>query len=151
MDHKRNVYLSMRPLEEARALFLGRFRLDHVLASETVPVFEAVGRTLAEPVHARLSAPSYHAAAMDGIAVRAEETFGASASRPVELGVPEAAVLVNTGDVLPQGKNAVIMIEQVRGRGHRGHGNAVCAPPPADAGVPGRAHPRRSARGARAA
>jgi len=45
---------------------------------ETVAVEDALGRTTAEPIFAVLSAPHYHGAAMDGIAVRAEDTFGAS-------------------------------------------------------------------------
>ena len=114
MERKRNVYLSLEPLERARARFLDHFPFGRMLGTEIVPVAEAVGRTLAEPAFARISAPSYHGAAMDGVAVRAEETFGAREGAPVELRVPEQAVPVNTGDVLPEGKNAVIMIEQVR-------------------------------------
>ncbi len=44
---------------------------------------DAVGRILAEPVTAVLSSPNFHAAAMDGIAVVAEKTFGAHPSRDV--------------------------------------------------------------------
>ena len=85
MERKRNVYLSLEPLERARARFLDHFPFGRMLGTEIVPVAEAVGRTLAEPAFARISAPSYHGAAMDGVAVRAEETFGAREGAPVEL------------------------------------------------------------------
>ena len=71
---------------------------------------------LAEPVFAALSAPSYHAAAMDGIAVKAETTYGASESQPRALAVGREAFFVNTGNALPDGTDAVIMIENVQTR-----------------------------------
>jgi len=114
MTNKRNVYLNMKELEEARAIFLGRFAWDRALGTEEIPVAEAVGRVLAEPVAAALSAPTYHGAAMDGFAVRAESTYGASDVEPKDLRVGESAYPVNTGDVLPPGTNAVIMIEHVQ-------------------------------------
>ena len=114
MTKKRNVYLQMKSLDQARRIFLDRFEWGDVLSSEEVPVADAVGRVLAEPVFAALSSPTYHGAAMDGIAVRAEDTYGASVLEPCELKVGESALFVNTGDVLPQGTNAVIMIEHVQ-------------------------------------
>jgi putative molybdopterin biosynthesis protein len=111
---KRNVYLEMKPLAEARALFLDRFEWSAMLEAETVPVADAVGRVLAEPVHARRSAPTYHGAAMDGIAVEARDTYGASEAAPVDLVVGEGAIPVNTGEPIPEGKNAVVMIEHVQ-------------------------------------
>jgi putative molybdopterin biosynthesis protein len=64
-------------------------------------------------VFAVLSSPSYQSAAMDGIAVAAESTYGASDESPTTLEVSRAAWFVNTGQVLPEGTNAVVMIEQV--------------------------------------
>ena len=113
MKPKRNVYLDMKPLAEARAAFLDHFDWE-VLASEEVAVADAVGRILAEPVYAVSSAPSYHGAAMDGIAVQAEDTYAASDAEPVDLPLGSGAVPVNTGELLPAGKNAVIMIEKVQ-------------------------------------
>jgi len=113
MKEKRNVYLEMKPLAEARALFLDRFDWSTALSAETVAVADAVGRILFEPVYARQSAPTYHGAAMDGIAVRARDTWGASDLAPVELSIGEGAVFVNTGEPVPEGRNAVIMIEHV--------------------------------------
>src|SRR6187549_2092553 len=58
---------------------------------------EAVGRVTAEPVWATRSSPSFDASAMDGIAVRAQETIGASESTPVVI-ERGAYVVVDTGD-----------------------------------------------------
>ena len=77
MTHKRNVYLQMKSLAEARSIVLETFGTEDRLGTETVATVEAVGRILAEPVVARLSSPNFHAAAMDGIAVCAQTTFGA--------------------------------------------------------------------------
>ncbi len=110
----RNVYLKMKSLDEARAIVRERLAPLQTLAAETVPVPEAVGRVLAEPVFAVISAPNYHAAAMDGVAVKAETTYGASESQPRTLFVGQQAFFVNTGNVLPDGTDAVIMIENVQ-------------------------------------
>lgn len=79
--------------------------------SETVSVISAAGRVTAAPVYARLSSPGFHIAAMDGFAVRAEDTFGAGPDRPRNLTVGENARPINTGQPLPPDTNAVIMIE----------------------------------------
>lgn len=77
-----------------------------------VPVAESVGRVTAEPVWAICSSPSGDLAAMDGIAVRAEDTRGASPTTPLLL-PPDRYVVVDTGDPLPDGCNAVVMREHV--------------------------------------
>ncbi|HZD42057.1 MAG TPA: hypothetical protein VE131_15145, partial [Terriglobales bacterium] len=75
MERKR--YLKKTPLREALSRFLAT--VDPLqLSSETISVTEACGRITAEPVFANISSPHYHAAAMDGICVRAEDTFGAT-------------------------------------------------------------------------
>ncbi|HID28709.1 MAG TPA: molybdopterin biosynthesis protein [Desulfobacterales bacterium] len=113
MKTKRHVYLQMKSLEDAQAIFFNRFSFDQHLQPETVPAPEAAGRVTAEPLFARFSSPSYHAAAMDGIAVRAETTFGATIDRPKQLRIGEDAFFVNTGQMMPEGTDAVIMIEYV--------------------------------------
>ncbi|MCO1656300.1 molybdopterin biosynthesis protein [Pseudonocardia humida] len=75
-----------------------------------LPVGEAVGRVTAESVWARRSSPAFDSAAMDGIAVRAAETVGAAETRPVLLDDFE---VVDTGDPLPVGYDAVVMREHV--------------------------------------
>ena len=110
---KRKIYLQMRSRTEARQLFLDRFA-DRRTEAETVAARSACGRVTAGPVSARFSSPSFHSAAMDGLAVRAEDTFGASDECPLTLRLDNGqAVLINTGHPLPSDKNAVIMIEQV--------------------------------------
>jgi putative molybdopterin biosynthesis protein len=113
MKTRRHIYLQMKSLEEAQAIFFNRFSFDQYLRPETVPVQEAAGRVTAEPIFARFSSPSYHAAAMDGIAVRAETTFGTTVDRPKQLRIGKDAFLVDTGHIMPDGTDAVIMIEHV--------------------------------------
>ena len=86
-----------------------------------VPVEDALNRITAEPVFAKISSPHYHAAAMDGICVRAEDTFGATefVGKKLTRGLedeskPGAFAYVDTGNALPAWANAVIMIEKVR-------------------------------------
>jgi len=74
---------------------------------------DAVGRVTAEPVFARRSSPSFDAAAMDGIAVRAADTIGASETTPVIVG-PGDYEVVDTGDPLPTRFDSVVMREHVR-------------------------------------
>src|SRR3954468_19696602 len=73
---------------------------------------DAVGRVTAAPVWAQRSSPSFDASAMDGIALRAADTVGASESTPVFV-APGAFVVVDTGDPLPEGLDAVVMREHV--------------------------------------
>ncbi|HET6318637.1 MAG TPA: molybdopterin biosynthesis protein, partial [Chloroflexota bacterium] len=109
----RDVYLQDIPLEEAYERFWSRLTISP-LPGEEVAVIDALGRVTAEPVFARTSVPHYHAAAMDGIAVRAGDTLGASESSPLRLRLGAQATWVDTGDPLPAQTNAVIMAEQVQ-------------------------------------
>ncbi len=84
------------------------------LPSEEIPVIHSLGRITAEPVIALNSSPFYNSSAMDGFAVRFEDTFGASETTPVRLKIGPEAVEVNTGDPLPEGFNAVLMIEDLQ-------------------------------------
>ena len=52
MPSNRHIYLQMKSLEEAQAVFFGRFSFDQYLQSETIPAREAAGRVTAEPVFA---------------------------------------------------------------------------------------------------
>jgi len=113
MSFKRNIYLKMKTLQEARDILFQTFSDLPPLPAEKISVPDTVGRVLAEPVNALLSSPNFHLAAMDGLAVKAEITFGASAAAPRELIVGRDAFSVNTGHVLPQDTDAVIMVENV--------------------------------------
>jgi len=115
--HERNIYLQDVALSEALDSWhaaLQEHGLWGPLGAETIPLDQALGRVTAEPVWARISSPHYHAAAMDGYAVRSEETLGASETSPLLLRVGEQALPVDTGDPLPPGMNAIIMIENTQ-------------------------------------
>lgn len=112
--HQHTFYLHDIGLDEAVARWhalLQQADALGTLSSETLPVAECAGRVTAAPVWARISSPHYHAAAMDGYAVRAEETIGATETAPLRLALASQARYVDTGDPLPAGANAVIMIE----------------------------------------
>ncbi len=114
--HGRRYYLSDIPLEDALERHFDALSdagaLVHT-AAEVVPLSHARGRVTAEPVWARVSSPHYDSAAMDGIAVRAADTVGATETSPLQLAVGEQAVWVDTGDPVPEGFDAVIMVEVV--------------------------------------
>lgn len=112
MTSKRNVYLDTQPIETARKILMDRFK-SRITDVETIDVTAAQGRVLASPAIAKLSSPNFHAAAMDGMAVDAKQTFGASEDAPKVLVPDETGFWVNTGHALPPGTNAVIMIEHI--------------------------------------
>jgi putative molybdopterin biosynthesis protein len=92
-----------------------------------VPVGDAVGRVTAEPVWARRSSPAFDSSAMDGIAVRAADTVGAAETTPVLLAAADFEV-VDTGDPLPDGYDAVVMREHVHRVGDRAEVRAAVPP-----------------------
>ena len=116
---QRRYYLSDIPLEEARDRFYSALLEAGALeplSGEAVPLAMARGRITASPIWAVSSSPHYDAAAMDGIAVRAADTTGATETSPITLAVggPEPqAVWMDTGDAMPRGFDAVIMVEHL--------------------------------------
>lgn len=113
---KQDIYIETTPLEEALKKWFGRLESHGLLKplnSERLRPQDALGRITSEPVMARLSSPFYHSSAMDGYAVKATDTFGASETNPKRLRLKTEAVYVDTGDPIPEGFNAVIMIEYV--------------------------------------
>ena len=110
---KRKIYLKMKTPGEAREIFLSRFDLQNFLPAEEIPTAAARGRVTARPVWARWSSPAAHQAAMDGFAVAAEATFGATPDHPKKLALGREAWPINTGHLMPSGTNAVIMVENV--------------------------------------
>jgi putative molybdopterin biosynthesis protein len=109
---KRHIYLKKKSLEEAKAIALEVADLIR-LGTETIPVTQSLGRVIAEPLFAKISSPPFHCAAMDGIAVKATATYGATEESPRNLKIGEEAFFVNTGNPIPEGMDAVIMIEDV--------------------------------------
>ena len=74
------------PLQQARADYL-KLLTENGFAprTETIPVYEACGRVTAKAVYAYICAPHYAASAMDGVAVNAKDTFGATETTPITL------------------------------------------------------------------
>jgi putative molybdopterin biosynthesis protein len=123
-----SVYLHDIPLSQAQARLREALQdadLWRMLGVEEISLDEnALGRVTAEPIWAKVSSPHYHASAMDGFAVRAEDTSGAQPSSPIRLSVVSnrssasnsqspISQYVDTGDPLPEWANAVIPIENV--------------------------------------
>ncbi|HEY5502379.1 MAG TPA: molybdopterin biosynthesis protein [Candidatus Anoxymicrobiaceae bacterium] len=112
----RNIYLQNTPLDEAMDRWLALCRADGVvlpLPAETVPTAEALGRVAAKAVFARVSSPPFHSSAMDGVAVSAEKTYGASETSPLKLVLGKDVELIDTGEPVPLGFDAVIMVEDL--------------------------------------
>ncbi|MBC7075034.1 MAG: molybdopterin biosynthesis protein [Syntrophomonadaceae bacterium] len=111
----RNIYIDNVPLDKALDLFMERLdRCDYFEPeTEVVDVLNSQGRVTGAPVFAQKSSPHYAASAMDGIAVKASLTYGASETNPVSLLKGRDFIEVDTGDYIPREFNAVIMIEDV--------------------------------------
>lgn len=112
--HERNIYISNMDVEEAKELLLERTSgyLDSA-ALEELPVLSSLGRVSAESIFARVSSPNFNASAMDGIAVKAKATFGASEANPMRLVKDRDFIYVDTGDPITDPYDAVIMIEDI--------------------------------------
>ncbi|MDI6605026.1 MAG: molybdopterin biosynthesis protein [Thermoanaerobacteraceae bacterium] len=111
---ERKIYLENTPLEKAINMFFEKAEgYIKYRKTEKINSQDSLGRMTASPVFAHLSSPHFHAAAMDGIAVKAERTFKATELNPVRLKKCVDYVEVDTGNPLPEGFNAVIMIEDV--------------------------------------
>ncbi|WP_019024850.1 MULTISPECIES: gephyrin-like molybdotransferase Glp [unclassified Thioalkalivibrio] len=115
-------------LEQARAAILQA--CDALTESETVPLESALGRTLAEPIAARIDVPPAAVSAMDGYALRADDAIAgrelmlagtSAAGHPWDGRVePGQCVRILTGAVVPDGADVVIMQEQVERVGEAG-------------------------------
>ena len=106
-------YLNNTPLPQAREEYLSHLKeRGFRYREEAVPSAASHGRVLSEAVYAKICSPHYNASAMDGIAVKASDTYGAGESNPVILS-REQYTVVDTGDPLPEGADAVIMVEEV--------------------------------------
>jgi molybdopterin molybdotransferase len=117
-------FFNVLPPDEARSLLLQH--LTAVLPSETIPTDSALGRVTTAPILSPQPLPAFRRSTMDGYAVRAADTFGASGSLPaflsiigeVPMGHPAAvnlkvgeAAIVHTGGMIPQTADAVVQVE----------------------------------------
>ncbi len=115
----------LTPVDEARQVLLDRLR-SHIPDQQTIPLTQALDRILAAPVFAPEDLPAHARSTMDGFAVRAADTFGASESMPGYLQIageinmgeaPDGQVTtgtclrIPTGGLLPDGADAVVMFE----------------------------------------
>src|SRR5581483_11130582 len=131
---RQEQFLTVLDRDEADRRF--REHLDlRPLEPESVPLSDALGRVLAADVRAPIDVPGFDRSNVDGFAVRAEDTFGASEDNPVSLElaaevvgpglIPAAevaagrAVAVATGAVVPRGASAVVMVEHTDAHGGR--------------------------------
>lgn len=108
----RKVYLQDKPRKIAKEELIDKANL--VREIETIRTSEALGRVTALPIFANLSMPHYHASAMDGIAVRAEDTYDAHEQRPLHLKQGKDFHYVDTGNPIPNQFNAVIIVEDLQ-------------------------------------
>jgi molybdopterin molybdotransferase/putative molybdopterin biosynthesis protein len=116
----------IRDVPAAQALAAWRAAREAAGCPERLPavdvvIAEAAGLVTAAPVWATRSSPPFDAAGMDGIAVRAADTLGASETTPVLL-EPGDYDVVDTGDPMPPGRDAVVMREHVHYTGFSGMG-----------------------------
>ncbi len=107
-------FKSLTPVDRALQIFLDQ--ISPVKRIEEIPLRDAAGRILVHSVVADNDVPSYRRAAMDGWAVKAENTDGASSSSPVTLRIGDdvvsgVATRVHTGSQMPAEADAVVMVE----------------------------------------
>jgi molybdopterin molybdotransferase len=117
-------FLTLLPPNEARSLLLSH--LSPITEWETIDAASSLGRVLAEDVVAPHALPDFRRSTVDGYAVRAADTHGASDSLPAYLSLigevpmgdapafevqPGQSALIHTGGMLPQGADAVVMLE----------------------------------------
>ena len=121
-------FLTLLPPDEARALLLSHLPAP-ITDSETIEAVSSLGRVLAEDIVAPHPLPEFQRTAVDGYAVRASDTFGASDSMPAyfalvgevpmgdapafELAAGQCA-LIHTGGMVPSGADAVVMLEYTK-------------------------------------
>lgn len=123
---------SLIPLAEAKALVDANIR--PIERTETVPLNSLVHRVLSQEVRSSIDVPPYNRSAMDGYAVKAEDTFSAGKFQPVELDcvgavnageVPEGEVKkgtciqIATGAMIPDGADSVVMVENTERSGKK--------------------------------
>jgi molybdenum cofactor synthesis domain-containing protein len=103
-----------------------RKSIKPIKRTETVPIENVLDRVLAEDIVANIAVPPFNRAAMDGYAVKAEDTYGASSSKPRTLKLVQTlhagessnkalgsgeCIQVATGSSIPKGADAVVMVE----------------------------------------
>ncbi|WP_435364688.1 molybdopterin biosynthesis protein [Haloarchaeobius sp. DYHT-AS-18] len=140
----RKEFRDLAPPEDAHEAIAS---LDLEPAAETVPLEDARGRVLAERIDATIDVPGFDRAKLDGYALRAKDTFGADEADPavldlvgevhagaepdVEVGVGEC-VEISTGAVMPDGADAMVMVEKTEESDDREHVSVYTGVAPGD-------------------
>jgi len=110
---KKDYYLQSVPLEEALNILKDVHKSSsYVPQKETISVYDSLHRIAFSSVYAKVSSPSYNASAMDGITTKSFLTENASESTPITI-EKEDYLQVNTGNVIPDQFDTVIMIEDI--------------------------------------
>ena len=123
---RQEQFLEVVDRDEATARFQQHLTM-RPLGAETIPLSEALGRILASAVVADVDVPGFDRSSVDGFAVRANDTTGASERQPKSLMLndeiltpgtvpaipvlPGTATLIATGGMVPRGADAVVMVE----------------------------------------
>src|SRR4030042_3181777 len=117
-------FLKLIPIQQALQTLLSQMHVNVI--AESVPTLEALGRVTAQSINSPIPLPTFPRSTVDGYAVRASDTFGASESMPAYLRVngeilmgnspsfdinQGETALIHTGGMLPESSNAVVMIE----------------------------------------
>ncbi|MCL7412729.1 MAG: molybdopterin molybdotransferase MoeA [ANME-2 cluster archaeon] len=112
------LFRSRMDVDMAKKLFFGAIK--PIKRKESVPLETANGRVLSSDIEAEHNVPHYRRAAMDGYALKADDTLGATPSSPVVLSLSDGDVepgtcrRVHTGSAIPGGADAVVMLEDTR-------------------------------------
>src|SRR5215469_882881 len=123
---RQEQFLEVVDRDEATSRFQKHLRM-RPLGAETVPLSQALGRVMARAVIADVDVPGFDRSSVDGFAVRADDTAGASERQPKRLALnaeiltpgtvpaitiqPGSATLIATGGMVPRGADAVVMVE----------------------------------------
>lgn len=123
---QQDQFLDVIDRDEAESRFRAALSL-HPLDAEEIPLAEALGRSLAKDVLARVDVPFFDRSNYDGFALRASDTFGASEMVPrkvrlqegsLDAGTPATgfvaageAIVIATGGMVPRGADAILMVE----------------------------------------
>ena len=126
------MFRELISIEKAKRIILENIPSKPV-KTENIPIYEAHRRVLAEDVVAPFDVPSFDRSIVDGYAVRAEDTFGAEEEKPIKLRLvgkvnvgetpsiavnPMEAVEIATGAAVPEGANAIVMVEYASQEGN---------------------------------
>lgn len=109
--HKRNIYIDNIDVDQAKEKYYEKLNITP--SWEEIDVLDSLHRVTYEAVYALVSSPNYNAAAMDGIAVKASATKGATETNPLVLEEGKDFIYINTGNPIEEPYDAVIMIEDV--------------------------------------